>query len=115
VDTASREFREETGLQIRVLGNLGTKDFVVPYRRKGFAHTHCHHIAILYEVAAVSGDIRESPNLYDSDGAEWVAPGRLQVDSCSPLVTEALYWLANRRLSEGTTFYDEWETYERND
>lgn len=91
---------------------VGTKDFVVPWTGDGFEHTHGHHIAILYEAAAVSGDIRESPNLYDSLGAEWVSLDRLRSEPCSPLVTEAAYWLNNGRLSQGTTFYREWEIYE---
>ncbi|MOA56407.1 hypothetical protein D3C78_1803790 [compost metagenome] len=63
--TIVREFLEETGISIRVLSNIGTKDFIVPWKRSNFDHTHCHHIAVFYEVIRMSGSIEESPNIGD--------------------------------------------------
>lgn len=93
LNTVFREFIEETGVEVQITKNIGTKDFIVPWTRIGFDHTHCHHIAVFYEVKYISGDIGSSPNIDDSIGAEWIDIIKLSVDNSSPLVLEAKEWI----------------------
>jgi ADP-ribose pyrophosphatase YjhB (NUDIX family) len=104
-----REFLEETGIHIAVKQNIAAKDFVVPWVREDFEHTHLHHIAILYEVNYLSGLVEDSPNYDDSSGAEWVDISRITKDNSSPLVLEASIWLQNRQIQHDTIVFDEWE------
>jgi ADP-ribose pyrophosphatase YjhB (NUDIX family) len=106
--TITREFLEETGIQIRVVKHIGTKDFIVPWIRPNHTHTHCHHIAVLYEVKKISGETTDSRKIDDSLGAEWVRIEQLNEDNSSPLVMEAVYWMKNRQLKLQTKEYKEW-------
>jgi ADP-ribose pyrophosphatase YjhB (NUDIX family) len=109
VSAVVREFVEETGTQVGVAGNIGVKDFIVPWTREGFEHTHCHHIALFYEVDYRSGDIRESPNIDDSAGTEWVHLDALHADNSSPLVMEAKSWLETGELDFRNKEYEAWD------
>ncbi|GIQ71411.1 NUDIX domain-containing protein [Xylanibacillus composti] len=104
-----REFREETGLVVKIHSNAGFRDFVVPWIRSGYEHTHCHHIALFYKVSYVDGDVTRSPNIDDSLGAEWVDIGLLNQDNSSPLVLEALNWMNTNIISSEVTIYKSWE------
>jgi ADP-ribose pyrophosphatase YjhB (NUDIX family) len=103
-----REFVEETGTQVTIAGSIGVKDFVVPWTRERFDHTHCHHIALFYEVEYEAGDINESPNIDDSAGAEWVHVDVLHADNSSPLVMEAKRWFETGQWDCRTAEYAEW-------
>ncbi|WP_018758083.1 NUDIX hydrolase [Paenibacillus terrigena] len=103
--TIVREFLEETGISIHVLRNIGTKDFIVPWRRSNFDHTHCHHIAVFYEVTRMSGSIEESPNIGDSLGAAWVSINDLNEHNSSPLVIEAMQWIQYKQFNIETKEY----------
>lgn len=95
-DALRRELREETGLDIRPDRQLGTADFVIPYKLDKRGTSHIHHIAIFYLAERVPGrlEMKEFIPNNDSLGAEWADPGRLNEESCSPLVMQALAWLA---------------------
>ncbi|QHW30546.1 NUDIX hydrolase [Paenibacillus rhizovicinus] len=109
IETLHREFLEETGVVVTPLRSIGTKDFLVPWVREGYAHTHCHHIAGLFEVAYESGDPSESPRIDDSLGAEWVPISQIDADQASPLVMAALDWIRHGVLDWRTKRYDSWE------
>lgn len=108
IETLQREFAEETGVIIAPVRSLGTKDFVYPWVREGYGHSHCHHIAALFEVAYVSGDPSASPRIDDSNGAEWVELGRIHADNASPLVMEAADWIRHGHLDWRTRTYEVW-------
>ncbi|KIL39455.1 hypothetical protein SD70_20000 [Gordoniibacillus kamchatkensis] len=105
-----REILEETGVSVRIIGHIGTRDFVVPWTRERYSHTHSHHIAIFYEVEYISGDVRFSPNVDDSSGAEWLDADRFAWDNSSPLVMQAVEWLAQRTIPVDTRYFTAWET-----
>ena len=48
-----RECKEETGLEVKVIKQVGTVDF--QYLSKFKDYTHVHHIAVLYEVEKSAG------------------------------------------------------------
>jgi 8-oxo-dGTP pyrophosphatase MutT (NUDIX family) len=103
-----REFMEEAGITIHVSNNLGMREFVVPWTREGFDHTHCHHIAIFCSVEYINGDINDSPKIDDSDGAVWSDIKALNIHNCSPLVVEAMNWIQTKELSINPIIYSEW-------
>ncbi|CAG7619807.1 hypothetical protein PAECIP111802_00623 [Paenibacillus allorhizosphaerae] len=108
LNTLTREFLEETGIQVRIVNHIGTKDFVVPWTRTGFDHTHCHNIAVLYEVEYIAGDILHSPNIDDSLGAEWINVSDMNESNASPLVLTAKEWMESGALDISTKVYREW-------
>lgn len=108
-DAINREFLEETGIRIMVTRNIGTRDFILPWNRVGHDHTHCHHIAIFYEVEYVSGDAKDSPKIGDSVGADWMELDKLSIENSSPLVIEAVRWVKGRTWNVSTMVYKEWE------
>ncbi|CAG7606178.1 hypothetical protein PAESOLCIP111_00889 [Paenibacillus solanacearum] len=110
LNTVAREFLEETGIQVRIVSQIGTRDFVLPWTREGFDHTHCHHIAVLYDTKYVSGDVRHSPNIDDSLGAEWLSVSQINENNASPLVGAAKEWLLSGTWSLETKTYLEWTT-----
>ena len=105
----TREFMEETGIQISVVKNIGTTDFLIPYTRTGFDHTHCHHIANIYETQYISGDPTQSPKIDDSRGAEFIEIDRLHIENASPLVMAAVSWIESRQLDCQLKVFPEWE------
>lgn len=109
-DTVRREFLEETGILVGIERSLGVRDYVVAWEREGFAHTHCHHIAALYEVVRVDGDIANSPNIDDSDGAEWIRIDELPEEEASPLVRDAVRWIRTGQVEVAAARFDHWQT-----
>ncbi|MFC4810943.1 NUDIX hydrolase [Paenibacillus sp. GCM10023250] len=103
-----REFSEETGSVIEPIRTIGAKDFVLPWRREGFDHTHCHHIAVFYETAWVGGEPEAAAGFDDSGGAAWVELARLHDDEVSPLVMTAIDWLRGGVWDMRTRMYDTW-------
>jgi ADP-ribose pyrophosphatase YjhB (NUDIX family) len=108
IEGLHREFMEETGIQILVKQNIGVKDFILPWARERFDHSHLHHIAIFYEVNYLSGQVEDSPNYDDSSGAEWIDLSRITNDNSSPLVLEAAAWVPNKQMSHETMIFEEW-------
>lgn len=106
--TVTREIQEETGIAVRVIKNIGTKDFIVPWTRTGYDHTHCHHIVVLYEVEYISGDVDNSPNIDDSLGAVWKDIRELNKENSSPLVLTAKEWIETKSFNFETIEYTEW-------
>mgnify|MGYP000346675107 CR=1 FL=1 len=108
LETVIREFIEETGVKVQIKQNIGVKDFIVPWKRAKFEHTHCHHIAIFYEVIYISGDVKDSLNIDDSMGAEWMDVEQINTNNSSPLVMAAIEWMKMGKLSLNTSIYKEW-------
>lgn len=104
----AREFIEETGMQIRVTKNIGTKDFLVPWKRQEYDHTHCHHIANFYEAVYIAGDPKDSPMIDDSRGAEWIETDKLSIENSSPLVMEAVEYIKTGSLNCALTAFSDW-------
>jgi ADP-ribose pyrophosphatase YjhB (NUDIX family) len=108
LDAIHREFMEETGITISVSKNLGMREFVVPWTRAGYEHTHVHHVAIFCSVEYIHGDVKDSPNFDDSAGAVWSEMKALNVHNSSPLVVEAMNWYHTKELSINPKIYSEW-------
>ncbi|WP_105615211.1 NUDIX hydrolase [Vallitalea okinawensis] len=87
VDCLHREFWEETGIRIKVIEQLFTRDYIVPWESND-DYTHIHHIAIYYGVEYVEGDIKNCPKIDDSLGAEWINFEDIDENNSSPLVIE---------------------------
>lgn len=109
VDALHREFAEETGCRIGIRKNIGVRDYVVPWTRRGYDHSHCHHIALYFDVDYLEGEVTDSPQVDDSLGAEWMEPDVLHDNNSSPLVMEALHWMEKHDLGSGTKYYEQWE------
>ena len=109
-EAVRREFREETGVDVGIDRCLGARDYIVAWTRDRFDHTHCHHIAVLYEVEYVRGDVANSPCFDDSDGAEWIDVDSIAEDDASPLVRDAVRWLQTGELPVKAERFDHWQT-----
>ncbi|GAA3401693.1 NUDIX hydrolase [Paenibacillus hodogayensis] len=98
VNALHRELKEETGISIKVIRNLGVLDYVIPYKLEKRGTTHIHHIAIYYEVEYLSGELTYCTEMHNNDsvGSEWVGIGRLFPENSSPLVLQALEWLKDK-------------------
>lgn len=98
IHALQRELREETGISINIIRNLGVRDYVIPYPLERLGTTHIHHIAIYYEVEYLSGELTYCTDMHDNDsiGAEWVDMNHLSPDNSSPLVMQALRWLEDK-------------------
>jgi ADP-ribose pyrophosphatase YjhB (NUDIX family) len=94
-----RELKEETGINIEVIQNLGVLDYVIPYKLEKRGTTHIHHIAIYYEIEYLSGELTYSTDMENNDsvGPEWVDRDQLSPENSSPLVTQALIWLKAKK------------------
>lgn len=108
-----REFHEETGIAVSVVGHVGTRDYVLPWIREGYSHTHCQHIALFYEVLVVAGDVADSPRIDDSNGAEWLDLANLNGDNSSPLVMQAVDWTKSRSIPVQTEYFEDWIIYSK--
>ncbi|MFF2091642.1 NUDIX hydrolase [Paenibacillus sp. NPDC058174] len=95
LDALHREFEEETGISIKVVQNLGTRDYVIPYRLEKRGTTHIHHIAVYYEVEYLSGELTYCTDMQnnDSSGSEWIDVHSLSSENSSPLVIHAVAWM----------------------
>lgn len=56
-----REIKEETGLNVTVVKQIGTIDFQFPSKFKEY--THVHHIAVFYGVERCGGELKYRNNL----------------------------------------------------
>ncbi|MCL6659267.1 NUDIX hydrolase [Paenibacillus amylolyticus] len=108
LSTIIREFQEETGLEIQIIKNIGVRDFIVPWTRPGHDHTHCHHVALFYEVKYISGDITNSPMIDDSRGAAWKGLNEINEDNSSPLVLATKEWIESNNFNIDTKEYKDW-------
>ncbi|MBL3845684.1 NUDIX hydrolase [Bacillus paranthracis] len=103
-----RECKEETGLEVKVIKQVGTVDFQYPSKFKGY--THVHHIAVLYEVEKSAGKIIVPKQFegQDSLGARWVSIESITEDNSSPLVCSAVEWLKTNELPLEVKKYETW-------
>ncbi|MDP5274937.1 NUDIX hydrolase [Chengkuizengella axinellae] len=103
-----REFKEETGLEINIKQNIGTCDFILPWKWKGF--NHVHHIAVFYEVENISDTFTKPVQFkgQDSLGAEWIYEEEVSANNASPLVMKAFEWLREKELDFHVQCYEEW-------
>ncbi|WP_042144347.1 NUDIX hydrolase [Paucisalibacillus sp. EB02] len=108
-EAMKREFKEETGIEIEIIKNIGVIDFVLPWEWNG--HTHVHHIAVYYLVRKVGGEI-STPEQFDGQdslGAVWVTENVITEDNASPLVLKALEWINTGKLGIEAEYYDGWK------
>lgn len=103
-----REFKEETGIEIEIVEQIGISDFLLPWKWKG--HTDVHHIAVFYKVRKIGGEISvpEEFEGQDSLGAEWVNRQDISEDNASPLVLKAMEWLETNDLGLKVNKYNDW-------
>ncbi|GGA78556.1 NUDIX hydrolase [Ornithinibacillus halotolerans] len=104
-----REFKEETGIDIEIVENIGVIDFQLPWEWKEF--TDVHHIAVYYLVNRIGGKI-SAPEQFegqDSLGAVWVTEQDVSLDNASPLVLKAFDWMKNNELGIDIIYYKDWK------
>jgi len=103
-----REFKEETGIEIEIVEQIGITDFLLPWKWKGY--TDVHHIAVFYKVRKIGGEISvpEEFEGQDSLGAEWVNRQDISEDNASPLVLKAMEWLETNDLGLKVNKYNDW-------
>jgi ADP-ribose pyrophosphatase YjhB (NUDIX family) len=87
VQALHREFDEETGMKINILGNVGTAEFIVKYDLRD--STHIQHIAIFVEVDMKDGEFTGHSASDDTSGIEWIHLESINEGNSSPLVLVA--------------------------
>lgn len=104
-----REFLEETGLEIEIIKNIGTTDFMLTSDWRGL--TDVHHIAVYYLVKQIGGDLIDPVQFegQDSLGAVWVSEEEVSAENASPLVLKAFEWLKTSELGLDADFYSVWK------
>lgn len=104
-----REFLEETGLEIEIIQNLGTTDFMISSNWRGL--TDVHHIAVYYLVKQIGGSLIEPEQFdgQDSLGAIWISEEEVSVENASPLVLKAFEWLKTNDLGLDAVYYNDWK------
>ncbi|EOG8708032.1 MULTISPECIES: NUDIX hydrolase [Bacillus cereus group] len=103
-----REIKEETGLTVTVVKQIGTIDFQFPSKFKEY--THVHHIAVFYSVERCGGEfeVPEQIEGQDSIGARWIPLESITEDNSSPLVCSAVEWLTESKFRLEVKVYKSW-------
>ncbi len=94
-DALIREFREETGLEVRPTRLLDAKESFFT-----FGGEDSHGILILYRVDAIGGELRPSGNQLDSVDVRFMNVEELRAGQAMPFA-ESFLNHADRRPSEG--------------
>lgn len=93
-----REFLEETGLVVSVDAECAVFSDVMDIASKGI---RLHHVRLCYQVAVVSGTLRDEPQ-GSTDLARWVPFGEaLDLNPIAPFVTAAIEAAAQGRSLAG--------------
>ncbi|KOO46143.1 NUDIX hydrolase [Priestia koreensis] len=111
-EALKREIREETGLNVIESVRLGMSDFLLPFS----AEETGYHMAIMYHLLSWEGSVTPVANQFsgqDADGARWVHPDDIKVETASPLVIEAMKWLKTGSLTDHTTVFDHWTIHSK--
>ncbi|AIY73228.1 TPA: NUDIX hydrolase [Bacillus tropicus] len=103
-----REMKEETGIKVKVVNQIGTVDFQFPSKFK--EHTHVHHIAVFYFVERCEGEFKVPQQFegQDSIGARWIPIESITEDNSSPLVCSAVEWLKESKFRLEVKAYKLW-------
>ncbi|ENB9401962.1 TPA: NUDIX hydrolase [Bacillus paranthracis] len=103
-----REMKEETGLKVKVVNQIGTVDFQFPSKFKEY--THVHHIAVFYVVERCEGEFKvpEQFEGQDSIGARWIPLESITEHNSSPLVCSAVEWLTESKFRLEVKVYKSW-------
>ena len=81
-----REFMEETGLEVRVLGLLDVVTDVAEWMRE---QVRLHSIRLIYEVEVVDGSARPEKN-GSTDAVQWLRSGDLEAVQLIPWLKEMM-------------------------
>ncbi len=81
-----REFMEETGLEVRVLGLLDVVTDVAEWMRE---QVRLHSIRLIYEVEVVDGSARPETN-GSTDAVQWLRSGDLEAVQLIPWLKEMM-------------------------
>jgi ADP-ribose pyrophosphatase YjhB (NUDIX family) len=91
-ETALREIREETGIEIRILGVAAVVDLI---EKDGDAITH-HYTVIDFNAEWLAGEARAGD---DADAVAWVRPDRLDGYELTPKLREVIATSARMRAA----------------
>ncbi len=112
VDQAlTREFKEETGLEIVASKALGFSEFIVRYTLGD--HSHVQHIPLFFQVECKTennGTALAYSN--DTEGYEWVLLRDINEENSSPLVMKAKDVIAHAAFTYESKRLDDWVTRE---
>jgi 8-oxo-dGTP pyrophosphatase MutT (NUDIX family) len=113
IETVVREVLEETGYQVLSAVKIGERCYELPWTYKQW--THSQHTAVYYlctidEINRIS--LAEIPD-QDSNGVFWVDIESLKEDWCSPLVSEAIHYLSEKKIPAVRKSYHTWEVLQQ--
>lgn len=96
-DAIIREIREETGLDVLKIRQLGITSFEYPWDYLDYKINQ--HIAVFYEVQKVTGKVMDSVEQFDGQdslGSLLVDLNQLNANNSSPLVLKAKEYIQSR-------------------
>lgn len=110
-----REVKEETGVEVTSLRQLGVTSFKYPWDYEKWHYNQ--HICVFYDVEAINGQLLSQVKQFsgqDSLGSVVVSLDKLTIENSSPLVLKAKQYLQNnRQFTESDTVLEKWNVRTR--
>jgi 8-oxo-dGTP pyrophosphatase MutT (NUDIX family) len=108
-ETVVREVLEETGYKVLSAVKIGERSYKIPWNYKQW--TFSQHTAVYYlcTIDETNKDALADIPDQDSTGALWVEAELLIEDWCSPLVSEAVRFMLDKRIPSELKSYPSWE------
>ena len=108
-DAIIREIREESGLKVSQIKQLGTTSFRYPWHYLDYQMNQ--HIAVFYQVTGYDGELLETVRQFDGQdslGALLVNLSDLNIQNSSPLVIKAKDYLEHNVFKTDDIEYQTW-------
>lgn len=115
-DAINREIKEETGLKVSKIKQLGVTSFKYPWRYLDYEMNQ--HIAVFYEVQEFSGQVMNSVNQFegqDSLGSLLADLDELNINNASPLVLKAKDYIQSGVFDTNDTSIENWHVLSENE
>ncbi|WP_373768545.1 NUDIX domain-containing protein [Jeotgalibaca porci] len=105
-----REVKEETGLDTKIVEQIGTVSYRYPW--KYAQYTDNLHICVFYKMVVSDYDCLDSVEAFDGQdslGSQFVYLEDLTKSNSSPLVLTAKHYLESGQFQSKSQCYSEWE------